>query len=104
MTNSFIISSNDTGNRSPLSAANILVATPTCFRLLMLLMRCALDFALLNAGNNIAARIAMIEITTSVVINPLTPRRAALTTSAMNNATSKPTPTMPGPTSRSTLP
>ena len=80
------------------------MAMPICFRLFTLLMRCAFAFALLNAGSNIAARIAMIEITTSVVINPLTPRRAALTTSAMNNATSKPTPTMPGPTSRSTLP
>ena len=32
-------------------------------------MRCALDFALATAGNNIAARIAMMAITTSNSIN-----------------------------------
>ena len=67
-------------------------------------MRWAFDFALLNAGNNIAPKIAKIATTTSVVISPFTPRRAALTTNPMNKANSKPNPIMPGPTSRSTLP
>src|SRR5260370_32816765 len=42
---------------------------PTCFKLLRHWMRLALSLALARAGNNIAARIAMMAITTSSSIN-----------------------------------
>src|SRR5581483_5295376 len=40
-------------------------ATPSCFRLLAQTLRLAFSFAACNAGKSIAARIAMIAITTS---------------------------------------
>lgn len=59
-------------NRSSLSTVNMNIAKVICFVLLMHLMPCALIFALESAGNNIAARIAMIAITTSnsIKVNP----------------------------------
>src|SRR6478736_6623850 len=53
------------GNLSRLSPAYIVVAMANCRRLFRHWMRRAFSLALANAGNNIAARIAMIAITTS---------------------------------------
>src|SRR5438445_6548435 len=51
--------------RSLLSLRYICQASMICLELLMHEIACALIFALLNAGSSIAARMAMIAITTS---------------------------------------
>ena len=53
------------GKKSPLSPAYIMTARLICLVLLMQAMDSALSLALLNAGSNMAARIAMIAMTTS---------------------------------------
>src|SRR2546421_2281323 len=53
------------GTLVSLSFAYIFMANPHCRRLLVHWMRKALDFAPASAGNNNAARIAMMAITTS---------------------------------------
>src|SRR5437899_11834688 len=50
---------------SLLSSAHVRIAKPTCFRLFVQLMRCARALARASAGNNMAARMAMIAITTN---------------------------------------
>jgi hypothetical protein len=57
------------GKKSPLSPAYIVTAKPICFVLLIQAIAFALSFALLNAGSNMAARIAIIAITTSSSIS-----------------------------------
>src|SRR5882724_12944813 len=57
------------GKKSPLSLAYMVTAIPICFVLLRQLAARALSLALLNAGNNIAARMAMMAMTTSSSIN-----------------------------------
>src|SRR5581483_4279523 len=55
----------DSGYQSALSSAYIFIPMPTCRRLELHEIVQARCFALLNAGNNMAARIAMMAITTS---------------------------------------
>src|ERR1039458_1763830 len=50
--------------------------TPICFKLLRHAMRLALSLALASAGNNMAARMAMMARTTSNSINVKPPRLA----------------------------
>src|SRR2546423_13614182 len=50
---------------SLLSSAHVRIAKPICFRLLVQLMRCARALARASAGSNMAARMAMIAITTN---------------------------------------
>src|ERR1051326_5492180 len=57
------------GKASPLSKAQVLKDNPTCLRLLVQLIRCARALARANAGSNIAARMAIMAITTSNSIN-----------------------------------
>ena len=57
------------GNVSRLSPVYSVITSPTCFKLEVQAIRCALAFALDNAGRSIAARMAMIAITTSSSIN-----------------------------------
>src|SRR5206468_509014 len=57
------------GKRSRLSPAYMLTASPHCLRLLAHWIFIALAFALDSAGSNIAAKIAMMAITTSNSIN-----------------------------------
>src|SRR5215831_16725368 len=52
------------GKKSRLSPAYMLIAVPHCLRLLLHCARTADALALPNAGSNIAARMAMIAITT----------------------------------------
>src|ERR1041385_6124436 len=54
----------------------MLIAMPHCLRLLAHCALTAADFALLNAGNNIAARMAIMAITTrsSINVNAIWPR------------------------------
>src|SRR5438552_1231427 len=54
-----------TGNRPSLSAAYKRDARSSCLRLLLQLVLWPFAFAAESAGNNIAARIAMMAITTS---------------------------------------
>jgi hypothetical protein len=53
------------GKKSRLSPAYILIAKPHCLRLLAHWARIAVALALLKAGNNMAARMAMMAMTTS---------------------------------------
>ena len=53
------------GNVSTLSLVYIAITTPTCFKLEVHRIRKAFCFALANAGSSIAARMAMIAMTTS---------------------------------------
>src|ERR1700728_3076564 len=53
------------GNFVLLSPLYIVHASPNCFSLLWHLVPCAWDFDLARAGSSIAARMAMIAITTS---------------------------------------
>src|SRR5258706_104735 len=53
------------GNKSPLSSEYMITARPICFSLLTQLIASALSFALLNAGSSMAARMAMMAMTTS---------------------------------------
>src|SRR5262252_2138636 len=53
------------GKKSRLSPAYILIARPHCFKLLAHCALTAAALALLKAGSNIAARIAIIAMTTS---------------------------------------
>jgi hypothetical protein len=53
------------GKKSRLSPAYILMASPHCFRLLAHCARIADAFALARAGSNIAARMAIMAITTN---------------------------------------
>src|ERR1700733_405082 len=53
------------GYLSPLSPSQTLKASPISFRLLTQLIRCALRLAAASAGSNMAARMAMMAITTS---------------------------------------
>src|SRR4030095_5047456 len=53
------------GNFPSLLSAQSRMANPVCLRLFAQVIRCALLFARLRAGNNIPARIAMIAMTTS---------------------------------------
>src|ERR1039458_1130320 len=57
------------GKRSPLSPAYIFTASPHCLRLLAHWICNARALALASAGNNIAARMAMMAMTTSSSIN-----------------------------------
>src|SRR3569833_405275 len=57
------------GNLSLLSSVYSVVKTIVCFRLLRQEVLSALLFAFANAGNSIAARMAMMAITTSNSIN-----------------------------------
>src|SRR5438128_2444070 len=61
------------GMESLLSCTYINQAHCNCLRLLIQAIPCALCFALLNPGNSIAARIAMMAMTTrsSIRVNPL---------------------------------
>src|SRR5262245_10216296 len=52
-------------------------ARPNCLRLLMHAVRCAFSLALDNAGSNMAARIAMMAMTTSSSINVNPPARSS---------------------------
>ena len=54
---------------SLLSPAYMNMAVPCCFRLFMQEVRCAFCFALAKAGNNMAAKIAMMAMTTNSSIN-----------------------------------
>src|SRR5258706_15645560 len=53
------------GRKSLLSPAYIIIASPICLLLLRQTIALALDLALASAGSNIAARIAMIAMTTN---------------------------------------
>src|SRR5437773_12552807 len=53
------------GYWSWLSSAHVLKANPVCLRLLVQLIRCARALARASAGNNMAARMAMIAMTTN---------------------------------------
>src|SRR5512146_383658 len=53
------------GILSSQSSAYILKANPHCFMLFMQVIACALDLALERAGSSIAARMAMMAMTTS---------------------------------------
>src|SRR6478736_7438424 len=53
------------GTKSSFSVAYMATPMPTCRKLLMHWVRKAFAFALDNAGNNIAARMAMMAITTN---------------------------------------
>src|SRR5258708_37030339 len=68
-----------TGKLSRLSVAYIVNARPHCFRLLMQFVRLARSFAFAKAGKSIAARIAIMAMTTSnsISVKPLllAPRR-----------------------------
>src|SRR5258708_14656355 len=61
------------GKASPLSRAQVLKDNPTCFRLLVQLMRCARALARASAGSNMAAKMAIMAITTSNSINVKAP-------------------------------
>src|SRR6266576_319645 len=68
------------GIKSLLSWAYMMMPRPICFRLLAQLMRKARSLAFDNAGNNIAARMAMMAMTTSssINVNPACGRRENL--------------------------
>src|SRR5437764_14954225 len=53
------------GKASPLSSAQVLKDKPTCFRLFTQLMRCARALARASAGSNMAAKMAIIAMTTN---------------------------------------
>ena len=53
------------GNLSPLSKAQVRKAKPICLRLLTQLMRWARALARASAGNSMAARMAMMAMTTN---------------------------------------
>ena len=96
------MSSKLAGIRSLLSIAHCRDARPICFRLLTALMRCAFDFALLNAGNNIAPSRAMMLSTAMISMARFIPRRAAAMISAASTPTTR--PRMMTPTLRSISP
>src|SRR5438132_11580728 len=50
---------------SLLSSAHVRIAKPTCFRLFVQLLRCARALARASAGSNMAARMAIIAMTTN---------------------------------------
>src|SRR5215831_16289940 len=65
------------GSQSLLSVAYIIQKLANCFSLLVHWMRLAANFALAKAGKSIAARMAMMAMTTrsSMSVNPVRPER-----------------------------